>query len=348
MVAAVGIRRWPGAIARRRPHGGWWLPALAWMAFALPGCAGNVPGGAPGSSHAGAADELVAPWLTIDGARLAAAPDATGTPSLQVAPLVFQRFLHPAAAAVYGNDIYIVDSGAGVTYRFDITMNAMAPVKGVPAHPTTRVLVGADQSLFVLDARNRRVVRYARNGALLTIYVDNLNLARPVDIAFDEARNVLLVADGVYNHLVAFHPLGRASYAVPLRGTERDRVHSVGSVAVGADAWYVSDPACRCIVRAAPDGAVLDTFGHQQIGMPGALAVDRHRRVYVADRLDNSLKVFADGKLVRTLPAGSLGVTQLSDLRLAGESLVIADGLGLRVVALRLSRTQPVRTPEMP
>lgn len=340
-------RRRPGAPGRPG-RGRWWAPAVAWMAFALSGCAGNVPGGAAGSTPAGVVDDVIAPWMTIDGARLAAAPDATGTPSLQAAPLVFRRFLHPAAAALYGNDIYIVDSGAGVAYRFDITMNAMTPVKGVPAQPTTRVLVGGDYSLFVLDARNRRVLRYARNGALLAIYADDLNLARPVDIAFDETRNVLLVADGVYNHLVAFHPLGRASYAVPLRASERDRVHSVGGVAAGADAWYVSDPACRCIVRAAPDGAVLATFGHQQIGMPGALAVDRYGRVYVADRLDNSLKLFVGDRLVRTIAAPALGVRQVSDLRIAGESLVIADALGLRAVLLRLTRPRPAGTPGSP
>jgi len=320
----------------------------ACLALLLAGCIVGAPGASGDAVAPRSGRPLVTPWLSLTGARLAPAADATGTPSLGSGPLAFHRFVHPTSAAVHGNDVYIADSGAGAVFRFDIALGAMTPLKGIQAHGTTRVFAAGDFSLYVLDAQNRRVQRFARSGQLLATYGDGINLVRPVDIAVDDADGRVLVADGAFNQLVAFHPLGRASYVVPLRGNERNRVLSIGAIAIGRDALYVSDPACRCIARVARDGTVLDTFGHQVIGQPGALAVDRHRRVFVADRFDRSLKVFMDGRLIFNLPAAALGLQQVGDLRISEDQLALADGAGARVELLRIAPPQQAPSPTEP
>ena len=59
------------------------------------------------------------------------------------------------------------------------------------------------------------MLHYARSGQLPGSFSDDLNLGCPVDVALDETRGRMLVADAMYNHLAAFHPLGRASYVIP-------------------------------------------------------------------------------------------------------------------------------------
>jgi hypothetical protein len=314
-----------------------WALILACAPPLLGGCVAAGSGTAAGAAAGGAADPLLAPWILLNGARVAPAADATGTPSLSAGPLAFHRFVHVAAAAARGNDLYVVDAGAAKIFRYDIGLGVMTPVPGAPAQHATRVLVGGEFSLYVLDAQSRRVLRFSRSGQALATYAAGSDLARPVDFALEEPGGVLLVADGVLNQIVAFHPLGRAARVLAPRGDERERLRSVAALAAGAGALYVSDPACGCLVRLAPEGAVLDTFGHQAVFQPGPIAVDRHGRVFVADRFDQTLKVFVDGRLVRSLPAAALGLGQLGDVRIAGDWLVLSDGPSARVELLRIA-----------
>ena len=314
-----------------------WALILACVPALPGGCAADGPG-KPGRSPPGtAAGQILAPWISLNGARVAPAADATGTPSLRAGPLVFQRFVHVAAVAVHDNDLYVVDSGVATVFRYDIGLGVMTPVAGVPAHHGTRVLVGGDFSLYVLDAQSRRVLRFSRSGQVLAAYAAGSDLAHPVDLALEEPGGAVLVADGALNQIVSFHPLGRAWRVVTLRGDERNRVRGVAALAAGAGALYVSDPACGCVARVARDGAVLDTFGHQSVFQPGPIALDRHGRVFVADRYDQTLKIFAEGRLARTLPAAALGLGQISDVRISDDWLALADGVNARVELLRIA-----------
>lgn len=303
------------------------------LALSLAGCAGAPINGA---ARQDAAQALVTPWFTVTGARLTASADPTGMPALRSGPAPFTRLIHPVAVAALGNDVYIADAGAGRVYRFDPALNIMTALAGVPVHPGTRLAVGSDFSLYVLDPVQRRVRQFARNGQPVATFGDAINLGRPVAMIADAARGLLLVADGLYNQIVAFHPLGRASYVIALRGDNRNSVLRIAAFAQGADAFYVSDPLCQCIARVARDGAVLDTFGHHQIGQPGAIAVDGHQRVFVADAFNASVKVFQRSVLIREFAAGTLGLAGISDLWISDGLLYIADGAGARVAALRL------------
>lgn len=335
MARPVGqeLRRWWLLAAWRTLKAGRLL-GVAFFLWLSAGCA-SAPTGAPAREPA--ARQLASPWFTLTGARLAARTDATGTPALPSGAAPFTRLIHPVSVAAFGNDVYIADSGAARVYRFDFALNAMAALPGVSAHPGTRLAVGRDFSLYVLDPPGRRVLQFARSGRLLATFDDSVNLGRPVAIVADEASGLVLIADGLYNQIVAFHPLGRASYVIALRGDERNRVLRIGGFALGSDALYLSDPLCRCVARVARDGMVLDTFGHHQIGQPGAIAIDRHQRVFVADLFNSSLKVFLRGSLIHDLPAAALGVAQINDLWISEDFLFVADGVGARVVALRLA-----------
>ena len=300
----------------------------------MTGCAGEV---ARGSASNAAAREPVTRWLTITGARVAPGRDPSGMPLVGPGPAPFTAFTRPSAVAASGNTVYVADLAPGRVYRFDIAGNSMAVVPAARVQNGTRIAVSRDEFLYVLDPATRRVLQYGRDNRPLLAFADPANLVRPVAFAVDDVRRLVYVADGGASQIIAFHPAGGASFVIALRGDDRNRVVRIGAIALGADAFYVSDPLCRCIARVALDGRVLETFGHQQIGQPGAIAIDRFERIFVADALGSRLKIFSGRKLVHDLPREALGVGEISDLSIDGDMLAIADGAGARVVLLRVS-----------
>jgi len=321
--------------AMRAPGIPAWTVLAIVLALATAGCAGGVAG-APSRSDGGS-HALAMPLLMLSGARLATAADSSGTPALAFGAAPFTLFVHPVAVAARGEDVYIADSGTRRVYRFVRALNAMVAFTGVTVGPGTRIAVGSDFSLYVLDPAARRVQQFARNGQMLAIFGDDINVGRPVAMVADEARGLFLIADGLYNQIVAFHPLGRASYTIALRGDARNRVLGIAGLALGASELYVSDPLCRCIARVARDGGVLETFGHREIGQPGPIAVDRYQRVFVIDGFTSGIKVFAGGRLIHDLSPAALGLAQINDLWISGDLLYVADGVGARVAEMRLA-----------
>ncbi len=286
------------------------------------------------------AQAILEPWLSLAGARVAQAADAAGTPLVAGAALPFQHFGHVASAAASGNDLYVADAAGAAVYRVDLGLRLMIRVGDIPARTGTRVLVGGDRSLYVLDAQNRRVLRLSREGRLIATYAAPLDLARPVDLALEEPAGVVLVADSVNHQIVAFHPLGGGARVITLRG-DAHRVAAIAGLAAGTDALYLSDPSCGCIARVARDGTVLDAFGHGALAQPGPIAVDRHGRVFVADVFDRTLKVFVAGRLARTWPAPALGLERIEDLRIAEDRMALAGGASQRAVLLRILEPAP-------
>jgi hypothetical protein len=88
------------------------------------------------------------------------------------------------------------------------------------------------------------------------------------------------------------------------------------------------------VLRLDQSGRVQQAFGELELRLPRSLAVDRYRRVYVAE--PQALKVFFDGRLVAALSARELGAVEIRDLRIHGDDLAIADGLGARVHLFRI------------
>lgn len=279
---------------------------------------------------------LVTPWMTLSGARLGMGIEALAVaPGQQIAnPMT--PFIFPTAVAAVGNDVYVVDSGRNAVYRYDLTLDAMVQLRGVPSMPGTQLHAMSDHSIYAIDPMSRRVLHFTRQGQLLQTLGDE-NLGRPVDVTVDQARGLVLVADGLYNQIVVFHLLGRASFPVIPRGDGDKRLLSIGAIAAGGRGIYVTDPLCRCAGLVSPAGGFLTTFGHNLLKQPGAIAVDRYERVFVVDKFDNTVKVFLRGALIADLPAAAMGVRQINDIWINEGWIELADGQGARVEIGRIA-----------
>ena len=316
------------------------VPSLAAALASLALAACVVQTGATrvgGEAGRAAPTHVLSPLLTLTGARLAPAVNPTGTPLPGSGAAPFTPFIHPVAVATRGNDLYIADAGAGKVFRFDLALSVMAVVQPAPAALGTRLAAGSDFSLYVLDQPRRRVLKLGRNGQLLATYADARDLAQPVALVVDDVRGEVLVADQLYRQLVAFHPLGGAAHVIFLRGDDRNRVMNITAIGLARDAIHISDALCRCIAVVGRDGVVHATYGHHEIGQPGTIAIDRHERAFVADVFDHSVKVFAAGRLIDTVPAVALGLREVSDLWVNESRLVVADGAGARVAVVQIA-----------
>ncbi len=299
--------------------------------------AASIGGANAADAQPAATARLLTPALSLQGAHLSSGLHPTGIPAMHPVFGGFQRFIRPAAVAGRGPDTYIADIGSGAVYRFDSRFNVMVALPGLRAQTGIQLYLGNDLSLYVLDQAARRVLHYARSGQLLATFSDDLNLGKPVDVALDAARGRVLVADGLHNHLVAFHPLGRAATVIHLRSGAGERIFGIAAIAVSGDSIFLSDPMCGCIAQLSPDGAVLGTFGQHEVQQPGPIAVDRDQRVFVVDAFDGSLKVFLRGELIHDIPAGELGLQQISDVWIDDGGIILSDGIGAGVKFMRLA-----------
>lgn len=315
------------------------LFALAVVSLVLTGCEGLSPskpdrGGRNFRTFSG--DRLFSPGMPLAGARLAAPSGKIGGLSVQPETGTFTRFVYPTAVAARGPDVYVVDSGLGAVFRLDLTRNEMTALAGAPSHIGTKIYVMGDLSVYVLDQAGRRVLHFSRSGQLIQTLGDNLNLGRPVDVVVDEIRGLVLVGDGLYNQVVAFHLAGRASYPIVPRRQGENALQNVTAIAGGREGVYVADRVCGCIHLLSAEGKELEVFGKNSIFQPESIAVDRYNRVFVSDRFDNSVKTFSGGSLIAKTAAGEIGVQQVGNLWVDESLVYVADSLGAQVQILHL------------
>lgn len=307
------------------------IPLAVLLAAMLAGCAGMPVEPGP----AAAPMRTLAPLSTLQGARLAAGVDLTGQPDLK-RPLGFLTFVSPTALAAVGNDLYVADIGRQKLYRVDLGSRVMSelPVRGI--RPGMRIRVASDRSVYVLDPAAATIERYARGGQRLTVYADRFSLPQPLDFVIDERRARLVASDRSYQQLVAFHPGGGASYALPWPQQDRTRVLSLGVMALGDDVLHLADPACACLHRYAPDSGRVGTYAEGRVRDPRGMAVDRYGTLYVIDDGGASLKVFRGEELIETVPAHRLGLASLAAIAADETRLYLADGAAGRIAMFNI------------
>jgi hypothetical protein len=327
----------PVAAARARSVLGRALAAMLILS-PLQAAAGAEDGGRapPAALRSG----LLSVVAVMPGMRLAVQSDPIGTPRIS-GRLQFQNFVFPGALAVRWPDLYVVDTGVRAVYKVDLALQAMTAVPGLPVHPGTRIQIARDQSLYVLDPVQGTILRLARGGTRLPAVQAGRDLSRPTEFVLDERQSRIFAVDGLTQQVLEFHGAGRAYDVRASISASDGKLTSVGAVAATADALYVVDPACHCVARLDRDGKDIRSFGHDDLRLPGAIAVDGHERVFVADAFDHSLKVFRAGRLVASVAAISLGLGRFTAIAIDQSQLYVADGPGARVAVLRIAPPKP-------
>lgn len=318
------------------------LTVFAAIAF-VGGCAANRPAPAPQGQPAqeqsgertqsGAQSHILMYWDKIDGGIEGNA--FTGTRSIQ--------FVRPVAVAAQDNFVFIYDAGTYHLYRYDMAMKDLKLVKDLQSlvsGDVDSIYVTPNLSFYVADTYGGRVLYFDPRGNLIRSYGDTLNLVRPVSVKLDESRDTLLVADGLNDFILEFDPLGNVRRAVGSRGEEPGQFINITAMTLHRHKVYVTSRLGRRV-------QVLNESGHFQqqidstIRFPTAVAVDDQDRIYIADYLDNTIKIYSgDGKLLDT--AGGTGVgpgrfKRITSLWIEQGFLYAADSLNGRVQIMRIA-----------
>ena len=315
------------------------LAACALLAIALTACATdpqakNTDPAQRAKQTAAQAQELLVPWQTVTGGLLAAGGvDANGFP-LPGAMQGYAALVFPSALAARGDDLYIADSGARKLYRFDAAFQLMIQVPGVEAMPWTRMQVGPDQSLYVLDAARASILHYTRGMQPLQTLGDPSVTASLDGFVVDGLLGRIVASDRLGQRLVMFNPLGGAAW--PMEHAGEGEFTSLGALTGAGRALYAIDSVCTCIVSLDETGRILVRIGKGELAQPQALAADRHGHIFVADAADRTLKVFLRGDLAASYSTHKLGLIEISALAVDEDTLYIADGPGARVLSFRI------------
>jgi DNA-binding beta-propeller fold protein YncE len=159
------------------------------------------------------------------------------------------------------------------------------------------VVVDSSGNLYVADAGNARIQKFAADGDFLGLIgkagSGQGELREPNGMAIDSAGNIF-VADAMNHRLIKFNPDG--SFSAQWSGPEPG-FYGVRDVAIGPDGHlYVVDQGRARIVKLDGDGKVVAEWGRKGTGdgefsEPTAVAVDG-KKVYVADANNLRIQVF--------------------------------------------------------
>ena len=253
-------------------------------------------------------------------------------------------FLNPVAVGGVKDQMLVVDAGARAIYRYNLTtkvIQSLSQAGGQFVGEPAGIAVESDLSFYVADPVGKQVLYFDANGNFIRRFADAANLARPIDIAVDEVRGQVFVADGSYSHIVIFSKTGQAMSAIGGRGRGPGKFGIITAIAKGKDSLFVADrlqlPLQEIDIAT---GAFRFSVGQGQIVWPTALVVDKRNRIFASDRTDNTIKVFDDIRLIATI--GGTGYAPgrfrlVTGMWLSDQNMLyVADSLNHRVQVFRV------------
>lgn len=274
----------------------------------------------------GPGGEVLVSWGSI-ARRAGVMRDERGVTSAVPARL----FASPTSVSASMGYVYVVDSLRGAVYRYERYNESIRKMAGLPAYSGSDIHIGPGAFFYVTDPFNSRVLLFDPNGTLIRSYRDRSYLIQPTRIAVDDRTGNVYAIDGMRGHIVVFNAVGQVTRLIASReGKEGARFDKIEAAALWNQELYVVDKTARRVVVMNLDGDYLYAVGTGELSEPVAIDLDGEGRVFVADRGDNSVKVFKDGELVsRFNGAGGAGerFSQLEDIDIDGEYLYAADSV---------------------
>ncbi len=253
-------------------------------------------------------------------------------------------FIKPVAVGGVRDQLYVVDAGDKTVYRYDITKKTISALGQSGAQllgDPMGLYVKSDLSFYICDPTGKQVLYFDGEGHFVRRFTDIANLSRPVDVAVDEERGQVYVADGSYSHIIVFSEYGQALYALGGRGKGPGKFRAITSIAKEKTSLYVTDRIELPLQELElSNGAFRFSMGQGELIWPTSVVIDPKRRIYVSDRNDNSIKIFDDIHLVAVV--GGRGSApgrfkEITDMWLSDAGLLyVADSGNRRVQVFKV------------
>ena len=247
----------------------------------------------------------------------------------------------PVAVAAIGPTIYIADADDEIIYRYDTELETLVELLDTGAvtdKEISSIFVDVDGSFYVSVPATGRVHLFDPDGRERQVFENKENLASPVSIALKNNGDII-VADGSYDRLVTFNNIGWALFSKGGRGDGPLEFNRIVDIAQQRDTIYLVDTYNDYVQHLTLEGKFIDSFKRTEVERPSAIAADREGRVYISDRMDDSIKIYHHGKLLEVF--GSTGMDEgefnlITDMWIDQDLLYIADSLNARIQILRI------------
>lgn len=253
------------------------------------------------------------------------------------------NLVRPVAVAARGNDVYIVDGGTDRLYHFDNATGALSILKDlrqVVSGEVTDIFVSPDRSYYLADADAGRVLHFDRQGELIRVFQDPVNLGRPMGVVEDAQSGWVYIADGFNDDVLAYNNAGQLQGAIGSRGDDEGQFRGITALVGGNEGLYVATRFGHSRVQLLGyDRSFIYAFDPDAVVFPTALARDDVGRVYVSDFSFNTIQVFTEGHLVATYGGTGSGpgrFKHITDLWFDNGLLYVADSLNSRVQVIRV------------
>lgn len=250
----------------------------------------------------------LAKWTSLSGSLLvrAARPAPGPAPAAKYLPLTM-----PVAVAALADTLYIADAGLHAILRFDRGTQTASQLASVPELSMRAGLyVDRAYTTYLAEPDMAAVSVFDIDGNPLQMLRNDMELPQPVAVVTSTGGDEIFVGDELAAHILVFNRNGTLTRTIGT-GTGADlRFQSVTALASGPDQLYVADRSGHQVHALAPDGTYRYAFGRDELKAPGALALDDHNRIYVADTGDSTIKVYRGGLLEAVVgaPNDPLGV----------------------------------------
>ena len=260
----------------------------------------------------------------------------------------YMQFIRPVAVAARGNDVFVVDAGQEILFKFDRILGTLTPVmnlRSVAAGEVADIYVARDLSFYLVDPLGAQVLQFDRLGRLLQTFKNGLN--RPVAVSVDEVSGRVFVADGVYDYILVFSSTGQLLGSAGGRGSEPGQFLNITAMTQGRDGFYIAARVGQRLQVLGDDGRYRYSLPQEDVIFPTAIAVDNDGRVYVGDFSDNAIKIYGEGRLLGRLGMAGAGLGEfrhITDLWLDEGLLFVADSMNGRIQVMRVipvAQSQP-------
>ncbi|VAW83127.1 hypothetical protein MNBD_GAMMA16-436 [hydrothermal vent metagenome] len=256
------------------------------------------------------------------------------------------QLMRPTAVAVRDGYMYVVDMGLDLVIRFDLATKIAEPLvelSGITKGDVADIFVAGDGSFYLTDTEGARVLHFSPKGKLKRTLKNRLNMARPVAVYEESSTGNIYIADGFFDHVLAFNRLGELFTSIGGRGSDPGEFLNITAMTLGPDGFYIGSRVGQHVQVLKGNGEYLYSLEQGPLVFPLGMAATDDSRVYVSDYWDNSIKVFERGLFVDSV--GGTGVTpgkfkRITDLYLDKGLLYAVDSLNGRVQVLRVQEKE--------
>ena len=303
-------------------------------------------------STGGAGEKAKGKHLVFDSQILGGKQSDEGTlgtfKRLLVGPGDEIRFVNPVAVGGIDNFLYIVDAGQRVVFRYDLVTSLIEPIGNIGFYfvgDPGNIYVAQDRTFYIVDSVGKQVIQFDEKGNQLQVFQDLANLSRPMDVVVDEQTGEVLVADGSYSHIVVFNKFGKALRSIGRRGTGPGRFRAITALTIGVEGLYVVDRLEIPVQVISMNGDYKYSFGESYQVFPTAIAVNEDRLVFVADKSDNTIRIYQDAELLAMV--GGTGSAPgrfrlITSMWINNDFVYVADSMNKRIQVMRIQTKDSV------